>query len=214
VLVERCIAVGTIKIPGKDVALPQGAGSLDAAASHLAAYQDALATRIEEPRAYFIRPATRVHLVKALAGFPHGTHAPYAAPTFKKAATDPADDERPASLALQPMQMEAAKDAAQRTAAGNFTEFVIDAMAAKADQLGMRSPRATMPTFTHYPAQQLLPLQRNIEEPALALIVAHQQLVARLAGARGAAAHVERVRASCDRLLQHMLVIEVEAASE
>ncbi len=212
-IVERCVAVGTIKLPGaKPLPLPKDARSIDEALAHLAAYQDALAKRIEEPKAFFIRPATRLHLVKALASFPHGVAAPYAQPPYRKLAADPADADRPASLALQPMQMAAAKDAAGKMTDGNFTTFVIDAMTAKAEGLGMRSVRAVMPAFRHYPAPQLLQLQRNIEEPALALVVAHQEIAGRAkVPVKGVAA--ESVRRTCDRLLERLLTIEVEATS-
>ena len=207
-IVERCIAVGTMKVPGKPVPMPKDTASLDEALAALAAYQDALAKRIEEPKAYFIRPATRVHLVKTLATFPHGVAEPYVAPAYKKPVVGEHDDERPASLALLPLQMEAAKAAAEKTNGGNLTAFVVEAMFAKADELGMRSPRALAPTFAWYPASQLLWLQRNIEEPALAVIDAHAQL----------AAHRRRrflppdssLGATCERLFVALLSVEVD----
>ena len=213
-IVEKCVAVGTIKMPGKPLPLPRDTSSLDEALSNLATYQDALAKRLDEPKAYFIRAATRIHLVKALASFPHGVSETYAPPSYKKTPVDAADDERPASLALQPMQLAAAKDAAEKTTDGNFTTFVIDAMFAKADDLGMRSPKATMPTFQRYPAMQLMQLQKNIEEPALALVLAHEEIAERLAKSRPKMATIDGMRRSADRLLQALLTIQLETVTE
>ena len=209
-IVEKCIAVGTIKMPGKPLPLPRDTSSLDEALANVATHQDALAKRLDEPKAYFIRPATRMHLVKALASFPHAVAEEYAPPSYKKPAVDPADDERPASLALQPMQLAAAKDAAEKTTDGNFTTFVIDAMCAKADDLGMRSPKTSMPSFARYPAIQLLHLQRNIEEPALALVASHAELAERLSKTRAKTASLDAVRASSDKLLHALLSIQLE----
>lgn len=210
-VMEKCIAVGVVKMPMRVVPLPDRASSLTTAAEDLAAYQDALARRLDEPRPFFLRTPTRVHLVKTLARFPHGVDEPYEPPRYRALRVDPGDDERPASLALSALQLDAARRAADKVADASLSAFVTTAMVEKAESIGMRAPHAVAPSFAHYPPAELLHLQRNVEEPALALVAAHAALTERLADAQRAGRSVELVRASSDRLLGAILAMQVEA---
>jgi hypothetical protein len=185
-IVEQCVLAGVIELSESvPLPLPQSASSIEEAVSAAAAFAAAFSRALQkardagktwEKRVLFIRPKTRAHLVRHLATFP----APVV--PYEPIPYQPDDEPAPSvtKIRLRPMHMAAAKASAKAHYDGNLSAFIHKALDEKARALKMESPAAIQPSFTVYPRTALLSLQRNIEEPALALIAGLEQLAPRI----------------------------------
>lgn len=213
-IVEKCVAAVVIELPEPDqLPLPQSAGSLEEALAGAAAFAAAFSRALQKARAagktwekrvLFIRPKTRAHLVRQLATFP----APVV--PYEPIPYEPDGEPAPSvtKIRLRPMHMAAAKASAKALYEGNLSAFIHKALDEKARALKMESPAAIEPSFAVYPRTALLSLQRNIEEPALALIDGLEQLSPRI----GKAPHPSspatlELRSSCSSLFDALLSI-------
>lgn len=213
-IVEKCVLAGAIELSEPDsLPLPQGAGSIEealrAATTFAAAFSRALqkardAGKTWEKRVLFIRPKTRAHLARQLATFPTPV-VPYEPIPYQ-----PDDEPAPSvtKIRLRPMHMAAAKASAKVLYDGNLSAFIHKALDEKARALKMESPAAIQPSFAVYPRTALLSLQRNIEEPALALIAGLEQLSPCIAKAPHPSPRAtSELLSSCSSLFEALLSI-------